>query len=187
MLRKSLIGAVAVLGIALAGSVASAQPASAGYACGPWNGYCGYFLYPGWGWGWNYGGTATITRQQLEEVTATRIGTTHWHNGNWTRATTRARPTRTATGTSTTRLRRGSLSSPKRRHAVSTPRAFPPCASLGTACPAFSGTCGCRRSGRRSRRLPPFAARPDGCGRAGPGVPRNCGSRSRRSARSGAS
>ena len=49
--EKSLIGAVAVLGIALAGSVASAQPASAGYACGPWNGYCSYFLYPGWGWG----------------------------------------------------------------------------------------------------------------------------------------
>jgi hypothetical protein len=49
MLRKSLIGAAAVLGIALAGSFASAQPASAGYVCGPWNGYCGYF-YPGWGW-----------------------------------------------------------------------------------------------------------------------------------------
>lgn len=53
MLRKSLIGAVAVLGIALAGSVAGAQPASAGYACGPWNGWCGYyFVYPGWGHGW---------------------------------------------------------------------------------------------------------------------------------------
>ncbi|MGA7457948.1 MAG: hypothetical protein WBW51_11625 [Methyloceanibacter sp.] len=56
MLRKSLICAVAVLGIALAGSVASAQPASAGYACGPWNGYCGYFLYPGWGWGYGWYG-----------------------------------------------------------------------------------------------------------------------------------
>jgi hypothetical protein len=55
MLRKSLIGAAAVLGIALAGSVASSQPASAGYACGPWNGYCGYF-YPGWGWNWGWYG-----------------------------------------------------------------------------------------------------------------------------------
>ena len=183
MLRKSLIGAVAVLGIALAGSVASAQPASAGYACGPWNGYCGYFLYPGWGWGWIW--LAQQPWQQGNNTgtsTATRTGTT---TGTTARASTRARPTRTATGTSTTRLRRGSLSSPKRRHAVSTPRAFPPCASLGTACPVFSGTCGCRRSGRRARRRPPFAARPDGCGRAGPGAPRNCGWRSRRSARAG--
>jgi hypothetical protein len=52
MLRKSLIGAAAVLGLVLGGSVASSQPASAGYACGPWNGYCGYFLYPGWNYGW---------------------------------------------------------------------------------------------------------------------------------------
>jgi hypothetical protein len=68
MLRKSLIGAVAVLGIALAGSVAGAQPASAGYACGPWNGWCSYYyVYPGWGW---YGNK----------------GHNHWnkgHNNNW--------------------------------------------------------------------------------------------------------
>ena len=56
MLRKSLIGAVAVLGIAFAGSVAGAQPASAGYACGPWNGWCSYYyVYPGWGWYGNKG------------------------------------------------------------------------------------------------------------------------------------
>ncbi|HEX2447888.1 MAG TPA: hypothetical protein VHK26_06850 [Methyloceanibacter sp.] len=54
MLKKSLFGAVAVLGLVLAGSVAGSQPASAGYACGPWNGWCRYYyLYPGWGW--NYG------------------------------------------------------------------------------------------------------------------------------------
>jgi hypothetical protein len=53
MLKKSLIGAAAVLGIALAGSVAGAQPAAAGYACGPWNGWCSYYyLYPRWNWGW---------------------------------------------------------------------------------------------------------------------------------------
>jgi hypothetical protein len=53
MLRKSLICAAAVLGIALAGSVAGAQPAAAGYACGPWNGWCSYsYLYPGWSFGW---------------------------------------------------------------------------------------------------------------------------------------
>ena len=34
---------LAVLGMVLAGSVAGAQPASAGYACGPWNGWCSYY------------------------------------------------------------------------------------------------------------------------------------------------
>ena len=94
MLRKSLIGAVAVLGIALAGSVASAQPASAGYACGPWNGYCGYFLYPGWGWGW-IRPRQQSQRQPLEEVLrpqrlgqrlAQRQGQEQgqaYKNGNW--------------------------------------------------------------------------------------------------------
>jgi hypothetical protein len=54
MLQKSLIGAAAVLGLVLAGSVASSQPASAGYACGAWNNWCGPRLgiYPGWGYGW---------------------------------------------------------------------------------------------------------------------------------------
>jgi hypothetical protein len=54
MLRKSLIGAVAVLGLVVAGSVAGSQPASAGYSyCGYWNGYCrSYFIYPGWSYGW---------------------------------------------------------------------------------------------------------------------------------------
>ena len=53
MMRKSSIAALGFLGLFLAGSVAGATPASAGYACGPWNRYCGaYWLYPGWGWGW---------------------------------------------------------------------------------------------------------------------------------------
>ena len=79
MLRKSLIGAVAVLGIALAGSVASAQPASAGYACGPWNGYCGYFLYPGWGWGW-YGHNNHHNGNHWKKS----YGHNNWNgNGNW--------------------------------------------------------------------------------------------------------
>ena len=84
MLRKSLIGAVAVLGIALAGSVASAQPASAGYACGPWNGYCGYFLYPGWGWGWygnNYHQNGIQAGHNNWKAIRPRTGTTNWHNG----------------------------------------------------------------------------------------------------------
>jgi hypothetical protein len=38
------------------------------------------------------------------------------------------------------------------------------------------------RNVRRSRRRPPSRARPDGCGPCSPGGPRNCGSRSRRSA-----
>ena len=53
------------------------------------------------------------------------------------------------------------------------------------ACPAFSGSCGCRRSGRQAPPPPPSPATPGGCGRAAPGAPRNCGSRSRRSARGG--
>jgi hypothetical protein len=75
MLRKSLIGAAAVLGIALAGSVASAQPASASYACGPWNGYCGYFLYPGWGW--NYGWYGNNHHHKWDE----HHGNNNWNNG----------------------------------------------------------------------------------------------------------
>ena len=84
MLRKSLIGAVAVLGIALAGSVASAQPASAGYACGPWNGYCGYFLYPGWGWNW--GGYGNNHHHKWDENHGHNNWNGNWHgngNGNW--------------------------------------------------------------------------------------------------------
>ena len=42
---------------------------------------------------------------------------------------------------------------------------------------------GCRRSGPRWRRRRPSGARRGGCGRRGPGGPRSCGSRSRRSAR----
>src|SRR5262245_35938862 len=41
---------------------------------------------------------------------------------------------------------------------------------------------GCRRSGRQAPLLPPSPARRDGCARACPGGPRNCGSRSRHSA-----
>jgi len=84
MLRKSLIGAVAVLGIALAGSVASAQPASAGYACGPWNGYCGYFFYPGWGWNWGWYGNNH--HHKWDENHGHNNWNGNWHgngNGNW--------------------------------------------------------------------------------------------------------
>ena len=64
-------------GIALAGSVASAQPASAGYACGPWNGYCGYFLYPGWGWNWGWYGNNHHHKWDNH-------GHNNWNgNGNW--------------------------------------------------------------------------------------------------------
>ena len=65
MLRKTLIVTLGFLGLFLAGTAAGTAPASAGYACGPWNnwcrpvcgpwnGWCGaYFLYPGWGYGWH--------------------------------------------------------------------------------------------------------------------------------------
>ena len=75
MLRKSLIGAAAVLGLSLAGTAASTAPASAGYACGYWNGWCGaYFVYPGLGYGL-YGNNGHHN-----------WGKSHGHNnwnGNW--------------------------------------------------------------------------------------------------------
>jgi hypothetical protein len=43
MMRKTLIAAAAFVGLAVAGSVAGATPASAGYACGPWNGWCSWY------------------------------------------------------------------------------------------------------------------------------------------------
>jgi hypothetical protein len=49
MLRKSLIIGAGLLGVVAATSVASATPASAGYACGPWNGWCTFFS-GGYGW-----------------------------------------------------------------------------------------------------------------------------------------
>jgi len=57
------------------------QPASAGYACGPWNGYCSYFLYPGWGWGW-YGNN----HHHKWDNHGHNNWNGNWHgngNGNW--------------------------------------------------------------------------------------------------------
>jgi hypothetical protein len=53
MLRKTLIVTLGFLGVLLAGTAAGSVPASAGYACGPWNAWCGraFWLYPGWGHG----------------------------------------------------------------------------------------------------------------------------------------
>ena len=57
MLRKSLIVTLGFLGLFLAGTASGTAPASAGYACGPWNGWCrAYFLYPGWDWGYGWYG-----------------------------------------------------------------------------------------------------------------------------------
>ena len=53
MLRKTLIVTFGFLGLVAAGTVAGSQPASAGYACGPWNGWCSaFFLYPRYSYGW---------------------------------------------------------------------------------------------------------------------------------------
>ena len=64
MLRKTLIVTLGFLGLVAAGTVAGSQPASAGYACGPWNNWCrpvcgpwngwcsAFFLYPRYGYGW---------------------------------------------------------------------------------------------------------------------------------------
>jgi hypothetical protein len=67
MFRKSLIAATGFLGLFLAGTAAGATPASAGYACGPWNNWCrpgcapwngwcapGFFISPGYGFSFGY-------------------------------------------------------------------------------------------------------------------------------------
>jgi hypothetical protein len=62
MLRKSLVVALGFLGLFLAGTIAGTQSASAHYACGPWNNWCGpkFWAYPGYHFGW--------VRPQLQEV-----------------------------------------------------------------------------------------------------------------------
>lgn len=54
MLRKSLVVALGFVGLLIAGTAAGTQPASAHYACGPWNNWCGpkFWAYPGYGFGW---------------------------------------------------------------------------------------------------------------------------------------
>jgi len=84
MLRKSLIATLGFLGLFLAGTAAGTAPASAGYACGPWNNWCQpvcgpwngwcarFFVSPGYGW---YGGYGKH-----------RYSNQHWNNnwnGNW--------------------------------------------------------------------------------------------------------
>jgi len=87
MLRKSVIAALGFLGLFLVGTAVGTAPASAGYACGPWNnfcrpacgpwnGWCGtYFVYPGWGSDWygNNGGRHNWGNSH---------GHSNW-NGNW--------------------------------------------------------------------------------------------------------
>ena len=53
MLRRSLIVTFGFLGALLIGTAAGTAPASAGYACGPWNGWCGpkLWIYPGYSFG----------------------------------------------------------------------------------------------------------------------------------------
>jgi hypothetical protein len=66
MFRRSLLLVFGFLGLLLVGTAAGTQPASAGYACGPWNnwcrpscgpwnGWCSYWYKPHYGWGHNYG------------------------------------------------------------------------------------------------------------------------------------
>ena len=54
MLRKSLIVSFGFLGVLLLGTAAGTAPASAHYACGPWNNWCGpkYWSYPGYHFDW---------------------------------------------------------------------------------------------------------------------------------------
>jgi hypothetical protein len=54
MLRKSLIVTLGFLGALLVGTAAGTVPASAHYACGPWNNWCApkYWFHPGYHFGW---------------------------------------------------------------------------------------------------------------------------------------
>jgi hypothetical protein len=54
MIGKSAIAALGFLGLVVAGTAAGSAPAAAGYACGPWNAWCGrsFFVYPSYGYGW---------------------------------------------------------------------------------------------------------------------------------------
>ena len=56
MIRKSLIAALGLLGLVAATTMVGTTPASAGYSCGPWNGWCSYYAKPSFGFGW-YGGS----------------------------------------------------------------------------------------------------------------------------------
>jgi hypothetical protein len=96
MLRRSLIVTFGFLGALLIGTAAGTAPASAGYACGPWNGWCGpkLWIYPGYSFGW-YGHGHNHGHDKW--------GKAHSPTSTGTKASTT--PTRARTGRSTTRLR----------------------------------------------------------------------------------
>ncbi len=48
MIRKSLIAGLAFLGLVAVGTMAGTAPASAGYSCGPWNGWCSWYGGHSW-------------------------------------------------------------------------------------------------------------------------------------------
>lgn len=88
MFRKSVIVALGFLGLFLAGTAAGTAPASAHYACGPWNGWCGrvYWLYPGWGYGWygynyrNWGRSYGYRDRDWHQGDHGYRGDTHWRH-----------------------------------------------------------------------------------------------------------
>ena len=82
MLRKSLIVTLGFLGVLLAGTAVGSAPASAGYACGHWNGWCGraYWLYPGWGYGW-YGGHRHHHHHHWRRSSGHNNWDNDWHRG----------------------------------------------------------------------------------------------------------
>src|SRR5262245_23627755 len=126
---------------------------------------------------------AAMTAATMPTATAAAIGTETITAAAITTATATATIT-TATADAKSRGVSCPPAAPRNRHVIPGTCASPPRRPLpGMACPAFSGTRGYRRSGRQWRRRRPFAARRGGCGRACPGVPRNCDWRSRRSAR----
>ena len=170
--------------------------------CGPWNGWCAYFR-PGYGYGFGYGGKG-YWGGHGGGAYAYRQGRGDWDGpkGNW------GGPKGDWDGHHGDHPNEGNdwkqngrrifrLVVPREEWPLTGESSFPsvgspsqasrrpPCARNGAACPASNGRCGCRRSGRRARLLPPSPERRGGCGRACPGVPRNCGWRSRRSAHGG--
>jgi hypothetical protein len=88
MFRKSLFLVFGFLGLLLVGTAAVTQPASAGYACGPWNnwcrpvcgpwnGWCSYWYKPHYGWGHNH-------HYKRKSYGHWNGGGGHWNGGhNW--------------------------------------------------------------------------------------------------------
>ena len=86
MIRKSLIAGLALMGLVAAGTMAGTTPASAGYSCGPWNGWCSWYGGYGWkknyGWG-GYGGHRYWNKPYGNQYWGSPYKNRHWGGGGY--------------------------------------------------------------------------------------------------------